>query len=104
MALYFQNNIKVAKKILKIVVKREKQLKIPGILVGRALNLLTAVYKCQKKFGKASVCVERARVCLEGQDSAHDKVGVTSQLWHLNFGYASCQESRNRLNHEGKSL
>ena len=29
MALYFQNNIKDAKKILKIVVKQEKQLKKP---------------------------------------------------------------------------
>jgi len=73
MALYFQNNIKDAKKILKIVVKQEKQLKNPGIIVGRALNLLTAVYKRQKKFGKAMVCVERARTCLEGQDSANDK-------------------------------
>ena len=73
MALYFQNNIKDAKKILKIVVKQEKQLKNPGILVGRALNLLTAVYKRQKKFGNAMECVERARACLEGQDSADDK-------------------------------
>ncbi|XP_020610562.1 uncharacterized protein LOC110049128 [Orbicella faveolata] len=73
MALYFQNNIKDAKKILKIVVKQEKQLKNPGILVGRALNLLTAVYKRQKKFGNAMECVERARTCLEGQDSANDK-------------------------------
>ena len=67
MALYFQNNMKDAKKILKIVVKQEKQLKNPGILVGRALNLLTSVYKRQKKFGNAMECVERARACLEGQ-------------------------------------
>ena len=73
MALYFQNNIKDAKKVLKVVVKEEKQLKNPGILVGRALNLLTAVYKRQKKFGKAMECVERARACLEDQDSANDK-------------------------------
>ena len=73
MALYFQNNIKDAKKVLKIVVKQEKQLKNPGILVGRALNLLTAVYKRQGKFGNAMECVERARACLEDQDSAHDK-------------------------------
>ena len=73
MALYFQNNIKDAKKILKIVVKQEKHLKNPGILVGRALNLLTAVYKRQGKFGNAMECVERARTCLEGQDSADDK-------------------------------
>ena len=73
MALYFQNNIKDAKKILKIVIKQEKQLKNPGILVGRALNLLTAVYKRQGKFGNATECVERARACLEGQDSDYDK-------------------------------
>ena len=73
MALYFQNNMKDAKKILKIVVKQEKQLKNPGILVGRALNLLTSVYKRQKKFGNAMECVERARACLEGQDSVDDK-------------------------------
>ena len=51
MALYFQDSIKDAKRILKVVVKQEKQLKNPGILVGRALNLLTAVYKRQGKFG-----------------------------------------------------
>jgi len=73
MALYYQNNIGDTKKILKNVVKQEKQLINPGILVGRALNLLTAVYKRQKKFGNAMQCVERARACLEGQDSAHDK-------------------------------
>ena len=73
MALYYQNKIKDAKKMLKIVVKQEKQLINPGILVGRALNLLTAVYKRQGKFGNAMKCVERARACLEGRDSAHDK-------------------------------
>ena len=73
MVLYFQNKIKDAKKILKTVVNQEKHLENPGILVGRALNLLTAVYKRQGKFGKAMECVERARTCLEGQDSADDK-------------------------------
>ena len=73
MALYFQDSIKDSKRILKVVVKQEKQLKNPGILVGRALNLLTAVYKRQGKFGKAMECVERARTSLEGQDSANDK-------------------------------
>jgi len=34
---------------------------------------LTAVYKRQKKFGNAMECVERARACLEGQDSVKDK-------------------------------
>ena len=66
MALYFQNNIKGAKKILKVVVKQEKQLKNPDILVGRALNLLTAVYKRQNKFGNAMECVERARAWRSG--------------------------------------
>ena len=73
MALYYQNNIGDTKKILKTVVEQKKQLKNPGILLGRALNLLTAVYKHQGKFGNAMECVERARACLEGQDSAHDK-------------------------------
>ena len=73
MALYFQNNFKDAKKILKIVVNHENKLKNPGILVGRALNFLTAVYKHQGKFGNAMECSEKACACLEGQDSAEDK-------------------------------
>ena len=72
-ALYFQNNIKYAKIILKLVVKQEQKLKNPGILVGRALNLLTAIYNRQGKFGNAMQCVERANTCLEGQDSPDDK-------------------------------
>ena len=31
------------------------------------------MYKRQGKFGNAMECVERARACLEGQDSVHDK-------------------------------
>ena len=81
MVLYFQDNIKGAKKILKNVVKQERQLKNPGILVGRALNLLTAVYKRQKKFGNAMECVGRARVCLEDQDSDYDKAEL-----HYSYG------------------
>ncbi|XP_078383834.1 uncharacterized protein LOC144666307 [Oculina patagonica] len=73
MALYFQNNLKDAKKILKLVVRQEQQLKNPGILAGRALNLLTAIYRRQGKFGKAMECVTRANTCLERQDSADDK-------------------------------
>ncbi|KAL9962891.1 hypothetical protein ACROYT_G032042 [Oculina patagonica] len=72
-ALYYQNNIEDAKKILKLVIKQEQTLENPGILVGRALNLLTAVYNRQRKFGKAMDCVTRANTCLEGQDSADDK-------------------------------
>ncbi|KAJ7323405.1 hypothetical protein OS493_031880 [Desmophyllum pertusum] len=65
MALYFQNNIKDAKKILKIVLKQEPNLKNPGILGGRALNLLTAIYKREGKYGNAMECVEKASTCLE---------------------------------------
>ena len=78
MALYFQNNVKDAKKILKFVHKQERQLKNPGILTGRALNLLTAVYKRQGKFGYAMECVEKATSALEHQDSREDK----AELYH----------------------
>ncbi|KAJ7356139.1 hypothetical protein OS493_026522 [Desmophyllum pertusum] len=73
MALYFQNKIKDAKIILKIVLKQEPNLKNPGILGGRALNLLTAIYKREGKYGHAMTCVERARTYLEDQDSPNDK-------------------------------
>ena len=78
MALYFQNNVKDAKKILKFVLKQEVQLKNPGILTGRALNLLTAVYKRQGKFGNAMECVQEATRALEHQDSREDK----AELYH----------------------
>ena len=68
MALYFQNNVEDAKKTLKFVLKQELQLKNPGILTGRALNLLTAVYKRQGKFGYAKACVEKATSALEHQE------------------------------------
>ena len=73
MALFFQNNGKDAKRILKFVLKLEPQLKNPGILIGRALNLLTAVYKRQSKFGNAMRCVQEAQKALELQDSHEDK-------------------------------
>ena len=72
-AFYFQNNLKGTKRILKFVLKLEPQLKNPGILMGRALNLLTAVYKRQRKFGNAMRCVEKAQKALELQDSHDDK-------------------------------
>ena len=100
MALYFQNNIKDAKKILKIVVKQEKQLKNPGVLVGRALNLLTAVYKRQKKFGNAMECVERARACLEGQDSANDKAELHHSYGALITAIPAAKEPE--INHATK--
>ena len=81
MALYFQNNIKDAEGTLQIVVRQKRQLKNPGILVGRALNLLTAVYKRQGKFGIAMKCFEKARERLEGQDSAYDKAEL-----HYSYG------------------
>ena len=71
--LYFQKKFENTKRILKSVINHENKLKNPGILAGRALNFLTAVYKHQGKFGKAMECVERARACLESQDSAYDK-------------------------------
>ena len=72
-AFYFQNNLKGTKTILKSVLKRELEMKNPGILTGRALNLLTAVYKRQRKFGNAMRCVEKAQKALELQDSHDDK-------------------------------
>ena len=78
MALYFQNNVKDAKKILKFVLKQEPRLKNPGILTGRALNFLTVIYKRQGKFGNAMTCVQRATSALEHQDSREDK----AELYH----------------------
>ena len=78
MVFYFQNNMKDAKRILKSVVKQEQQLENSGILVGRAFNLLTAIYKRQRKFGNAMKCVERATTYLEGRDSPDDK----AELYH----------------------
>lgn len=78
MAFYFQNNVKDAKRILKFVLKLEPQLKNPGILTGRALNLLTAVYKRQSKFGNAMRCVQEAQMALELQDPREDK----AELYH----------------------
>ena len=72
-AFYFQNNLKGTKRILKFVLKLEPQLKNPGILTGRALNLLTAVYKRQRKFGNAMRCVQEAKKALDFQDSHDDK-------------------------------
>ena len=72
-AFYFQNNLKGTKTILKSVLKRELEMKNPGILTGRALNLLTAVYKRQRKFGNAMRCVEEAKKALDFQDSHDDK-------------------------------
>ena len=78
MALYFQNNVKDAKKILKMILKQEQYLKNPGILTGRALTLLTAIYKHQGKYGNAMECVQKADTALEYQDCRDDK----AELYH----------------------
>ena len=90
-AFYFQNNLKGTKTILKSVLKRELQMKNPGILTGRALNLLTAVYKRQRKFGNAMRCVEKAQKALELQDS-HDDKG------ELYYSYGALLESLPAVN------
>ena len=90
-AFYFQNNLKGTKTILKSVLKRELQMKNPGILTGRALNLLTAVYKRQRKFGNAMRCVEKAQKALELQDS-HDDKG------ELYYSYGALLESLPEVN------
>ena len=72
-ALYMQNNVQGAKKIAKFVLTLKQQLKNPEILTGRALNLLTSIYKNEKKFGKAMECVKRSTTALEYQDSPVDK-------------------------------
>ena len=90
-AFYFQNNLKGTKRILKFVLKLEPQLKNPGILMGRALNLLTAVYKRQRKFGNAMRCVQEAQKALELQDS-HDDKG------ELYYSYGALLESLPAVN------
>ena len=90
-AFYFQNNLKGTKRILKFVLKLEPQLKNPGILMGRALNLLTAVYKRQRKFGNAMRCVQEAQKALELQDSHDDK----GELYH---SYGALLESLPAVN------
>ena len=90
-AFYFQNNLKGTKRILKFVLKLEPQLKNPGILTGRALNLLTAVYKRQRKFGNAMRCVQEAQKALELQDS-HDDKG------ELYYSYGALLESLPAVN------
>ncbi|PFX34397.1 hypothetical protein AWC38_SpisGene704 [Stylophora pistillata] len=73
MALYFQNKVKDAKNILKMILKEEQRLENPGILTGRALTLLTAIYKHQGKYGNAMKCVLKANRALEYHDCCDDK-------------------------------
>ena len=70
--LYYQNNLKTSKKTLKLVLKQATELKNPGVLLGRASVLLTAVYKREKKFGKAMRFVENASTRLQSEYSPND--------------------------------
>ena len=83
--LYMQgnDNLKEAKKIAKDVLNLEKQMTNPEVLTARALNLLTSIYKSQKKFGKARECVERATTALKYHDSSVDR----AELYQSYGGY-----------------
>ena len=83
--LYMQgnDNLKEAKKIAKHVLNLEKQMTNPEVLTARALNLLTSIYKSQKKFGKARECVEQATTALKYHDSSVDR----AELYQSYGGY-----------------
>ena len=83
--LYMQgnDNLKEAKKIAKDVLNLEKQMTNPEVLTARALNLLTSIYKSQKKFGKARECVEQATTALKYHDSSVDR----AELYQSYGGY-----------------
>lgn len=83
--LYMQgnDNLKEAKKIAKDVLNLEKQMTNPEVLTARALNLLTSIYKSQKKFGKARECVEQATTALKYNDSSVDR----AELYQSYGGY-----------------
>ena len=80
-ALYMQGNVKEAKKIAKKVFDLEKQMENPEVLTARALNLLTSIYKTQKKFGNAWTCVQRATTALKYHDSSVDRAEL-----HQSYG------------------
>lgn len=83
--LYMQgnDNLKEAKKIAKDVLDLEKQMTNPEVLTARALNLLTSIYKSQRKFGKARKCVEQATTALKYHDSSVDR----AELYQSYGGY-----------------
>lgn len=83
--LYMQgnDNLKEAKKIAKDVLNLEKQMTNLEVLTARALNLLTSIYKSQKKFGKARECVEQATTALKYHDSSVDR----AELYQSYGGY-----------------
>ena len=83
--LYMQgnDNLKEAKKIAKDVLNLEKQMTNPEVLTARALNLLTSIYKSQRKFGKARKCVQQATTALKYHDSSVDR----AELYQSYGGY-----------------
>ena len=74
-ALYMQgnDNLEKAKKIAKDVLNLEEEMTNPEVLTARALNLLTSIYKSQRKFVKARKCVEQATTALKYHDSPVDR-------------------------------
>ena len=83
--LYMQgnDNLREAKKIAKDVLNLEKQMTNPEVLTARALNLLTSIYKSQRKFGKARKCVQQATTALKYHDSSVDR----AELYQSYGGY-----------------
>ena len=83
--LYMQgnDNLKEAKKIAKDVLNLEKQMTNPEVLTARALNLLTSIYKSQRKLVKARKCVEQATTALKDHDSPVDR----AELYQSYAGY-----------------
>ena len=84
-ALYMQgnDNLKEAKKIAKDVLGQEKKMTNPEVLTARALNLLTSIYKTQRKLVKARECVEQATTALMNHDSSVDR----AELYQSYAGY-----------------
>ena len=84
-ALYMQGNVnlKEAKKIAKDVLGQEKKMTNPEVLTARALNLLTSIYKSQRKLVKARKCVEQATTALKDHDSPVDR----AELYQSYAGY-----------------
>ena len=72
-ALYMQNYVKDAKKIVKDVLALEERMRNPEVLTARALNLLTSIYKTQTEFGNAQTCVQKATTALKYHDSPVDR-------------------------------
>ena len=82
-ALYMQgnDNLEKAKKIAKDVLNLEEEMTNPEVLTARALNLLTSIYKSQKRFGNAWICVQQATTALKYHDSPVDRAEL-----HQSYG------------------